>query len=319
MTAKNYTLPVYSIKLTTQNPLPKRLTFYPYFTENFKNLQYGNQLKEIALEAMKFWEDALTVKRPEKENQLVKRNCEAPNRYITRPLGFVCSDSYCQRKAKCGHVEVPDIYAAECSEKYYDNSYVRYSNGSGIPPASYVILMDGYKSRNCIGNRMAFAASCLMDPDTDRPILGYVNVCPGRMSVEYPENRYSLGIFIHEIGHALGFSSSTFAYMRFPNGTVRTPRDHWGVPKYRDVKGYLIPSDNTMINITREWESSAGNFTKTFYSFITPAVLAAARKHLKCPNLDGVDLENQNNVGPIGTHWEGKTYGVSVFTLHANV
>ncbi|KAH8872662.1 Leishmanolysin-like peptidase [Schistosoma japonicum] len=289
----NYTLPVYSIKVEKRNIVPKRLKFYPYFTENFKYLQYANQLQEISLKAMKFWEDALTVKRPEKENQLVKRNCEAPNQYVTRPLGFVCRDSYCQRKAKCGHVEVPEVYTAECSEQYYDRIHKRYSNGSGIPPASYVILMDGYKSRNCIGNRVAFAASCLMDPDTDRPILGYVNVCPGKMSVEYPNNRYSLGIFIHELGHALGFASSSFAYMRFPNGTVRTPRDHWGVPKYRDPKGYLIPSSG--------------------------GINEAAKKHLKCPTLNGVDLENMKNTGPIGTHWEGKTYGTEIMTGMINV
>ncbi|VDO86000.1 unnamed protein product [Schistosoma curassoni] len=80
-----------------------------------------------------------------------------------------------------------------------------------------------------------------MDLDTDRPILGYVNVCPGKLKIEYPENRYSLGIFTHEIAHALGFSSSSFAFMRFPNGTERTPRDHWHKPIHRDKQGYYIP------------------------------------------------------------------------------
>ncbi|VDP61807.1 unnamed protein product [Schistosoma curassoni] len=41
------------------------------------------------------------------------------------------------------------------------------------------------------------------------------------------------------------------------------------------------------------------------------SVLGAAKKHLKCARLDGVDLENQKHRGPISSHWEGKTYGTS--------
>ncbi|VDO75403.1 unnamed protein product [Schistosoma mattheei] len=133
------------------------------------------------------------------------------------------------------------IIHQECSEKYNGRLHRLYTNGSGIPSASYVLLFDGYQTRSCTGNVAAHAGSCLMDLDTDRPILGYVNICPGKLKIEYPENRYSLGIFTHEIAHALGFSSSSFAFMRFPNGTERTLRDHWHKPIHRDKQGHYIP------------------------------------------------------------------------------
>ncbi|RTG80914.1 uncharacterized protein DC041_0002472 [Schistosoma bovis] len=136
------------------------------------------------------------------------------------------------------------IIHQECSEKHNGRLHRLYSNGSGIPSAGYVVLFDGYQTRSCTGNVAAHAGSCLMDLDTDRPILGYVNVCPGKLKIEYPENRYSLGIFTHEIAHALG----------------------------------------------------------------------AAKKHMKCARLNGVDLENQKHRGPIGSHWEGKTYGNELMT-----
>ncbi|VDP15970.1 unnamed protein product [Schistosoma margrebowiei] len=267
---------------------------------------------------MQFWQEALTVKRPEKTNQLAQRYCESSNNYFTYPRDSVCTNSRCQIQAKCGHVDVPNEYSSECSEKHNGRLHRLYTNGSGIPSAGYVVLFDGYQTRSCNGSVAAHAGSCLMDLDTDRPILGYVNVCPGKLKIKYPQNRYSLGIFIHEIAHALGFSSSSFAFMRFSNGTERTPRDHWHKPIHRDKQGYYIPSDNTMIKIKREWESAEGMFTKEFYSFITPAVLGAAKKHLKCSSLDGVDIENQKHRGPIGSHWEGKTYGEKTTNVTAD-
>ncbi|KAH9582466.1 hypothetical protein MS3_00010873 [Schistosoma haematobium] len=307
-------LPIHPDKMDKRNMHPRRLTFYPYFTESFHRLQYSVKLLEFAHQAMQFWQEALTVKRPEKTNQLAQRYCESSNNYITYPKDSVCIESRCQIQAKCGHVDVPNEYSSECSEKYNGMLHRLYTNGSGIPSAGYVVLFDGYQTRSCTGNVAAHAGSCLMDLDTDRPILGYVNICPGKLKIEYPENRYSLGIFTHEIAHALGFSSSSFAFMRFPNGTERTLRDHWHKPIHRDKQGYYIPSDNTMIKITREWESAEGMFRKDFYSFVTPAILGAAKKHMKCARLNGVDLENQKHRGPIGSHWEGKTYGNELMT-----
>ncbi|CAH8603911.1 unnamed protein product [Schistosoma haematobium] len=312
-------LPIHSDKMNKRNMHPRRLTFYPYFTESFHRLQYSVKLLEFAHQAMQFWQEALTVKRPEKTNQLAQRYCEGSNNYITYPKDSVCIESRCQIQAKCGHVDVPNEYSSECSEKYNGRLHRLYTNGSGVPSAGYVLLFDGYQTRSCNGNVAAHAGSCLMDLDTDRPILGYVNICPGKLKIEYPENRYSLGIFTHEIAHALGFSSSSFAFMRFPNGTERTPRDHWHKPIHRDKQGYYIPSENTMIKITREWESAEGMFRKDFYSFVTPAILRAAKKHLKCARLDGVDLENQKHRGPISSHWEGKTYGTEIMTGRVEV
>lgn len=36
-----------------------------------------------------------------------------------------------------------------------------------------------------------------------------------------------------------------------------------------------------------------------------------ARKHFNCPNLDGVDIENEGGQGTVGTHFEKRVVGVS--------
>ncbi|VDP63181.1 unnamed protein product [Schistosoma mattheei] len=143
----------------------------------------------------------------------------------------------------------------ECYQEYYNRLHRTYNNGSGIPSAGYILLVDAINTRTCSGSTAAFASSCLMDEETDRPILGFVNVCPGKMGVDYPEDRNSLGIFLHEIGHALGFSSSSFPFMRFPNGTARTPRDDKRKPKYKDQYGNYVPSWYTVdYSKAMKWE-----------------------------------------------------------------
>ncbi|XP_018646421.1 unnamed protein product [Schistosoma mansoni] len=96
--------------------------------------------------------------------------------------------------------------------------------------------------------------------------------------------------------------------MRFPNGTARTPRDATHKPIYKDQHGRYLPSNDTIRKITRTWKSAAGWFRKDFYSFVTPKIKAAAKKHFRCANLNGADLENQHQTGEIGSHWEGRLY-----------
>ncbi|KAK4470983.1 hypothetical protein MN116_006486 [Schistosoma mekongi] len=307
--AENHTFAVHSVNTEKREVKPQRLKFYPHFTHNFYYLEDAYKLLKLAKEAIAFWEEVLTVKNPGSEKQLARRYCDKAHYYTAANNSIYCRDSYCQREVFCGPVKIPDEYLAECYEEYHKQLYRYYNNGSGIPFAGYVLLVDALSTPVCVGSTAAYASSCLLDTKTDRPILGYVNVCPGMMKATYPDDRNSRGIFIHEIGHALGFAVSNFAYMRYPDGKVRTPRDSQGKPKHKDQYGYYIPSNNTIMEIKRPWKTAAGQFQKNFYSIVTPKVKAAARKHFSCNDLEGADLENQYQGGAIGSHWEGRIYG----------
>ncbi|TNN18158.1 Leishmanolysin-like peptidase isoform 2 [Schistosoma japonicum] len=269
----NHTFAVHSVNTEKRNVKPQRLKFYPHYTNNFHVLQDSRKLMEFAKQAMLFWEETLTVKNPGSEKQLSKRYCDNNYYYIAPNNTIFCRGSRCKQRVMCGSVQIPDEYVSECFEEYYNRLYRSYNNGSGIPFAGYVLLIDALSTSTCSGSTAAYASSCLMNPNTDRPILGYVNVCPGKMKVVYPENRNSLGIFIHEIGHALGFSASAFAFMRDANGKPRTPRDSKGKPTHIDRFGTYIPSQTTIKKITRPWRSVEGRFTKDFHAFVTPKIL----------------------------------------------
>ncbi|CAH8585225.1 unnamed protein product [Schistosoma bovis] len=203
---------------------------------------------KFAQVAIKYWEEALTVKKPGSGKQLAKRYCESGYyRTVTANNSIVCYKSKCKRDVLCGGVKIPDQYVGECYQLKNNRLHRSYRNGSGIPSAGYILLVDAINTITCYGGAAAYASSCLMDEETDRPILGFINVCPGNMGVHYPEDRISIGVFLHEIGHALGFSSYNFPFMRFPNGTARTPRDETRKPKYKDKYGHYIPSGRKII------------------------------------------------------------------------
>ncbi|CAH8583072.1 unnamed protein product [Schistosoma rodhaini] len=313
ITNKDHTIPLHSDNVERRDTAPRSLKFYTHFTPNFYQLPDYHKVLKFAEYAIKFWEEALTVKKPGSQKQLAKRYCESGYYYQVHGNNSIyCRQSNCQRDVMCGRAKIPDEYVGECYQEHNHRLYRYYNNGSGIPSAGYVLLVDAINTKSCSGSTAAHASSCLMDEETDRPILGYVNVCPGKMKTEYPEDRNARGIFLHEIGHALGFSSSSFPFMRFPNGTARTPRDATHKPIYKDQHGRYLPSNNTIRKITRQWKSAAGWFRKDFYSFVTPKIKAAAKKHFRCANIDGADLENQHQTGAIGSHWEGRLYSAEI-------
>ncbi|VDQ04028.1 unnamed protein product [Trichobilharzia regenti] len=50
-------------------------------------------------------------------------------------------------------------------------------------------------------------------------------MCPNQLSGSTGEIRATISTFIHEMAHALGFSSTSYAFLRDENGNPRTPRD----------------------------------------------------------------------------------------------
>nr|CAH8853214.1 unnamed protein product [Trichobilharzia regenti] len=308
-TPLQHTIEVQQDNTVKRSAQPASLKFYITYLDGFNQLQESQRIKTLVEDATRFWERALTVKNPGTGKQLVKRYC-SDNIYYTvkENNSLYCVGSRCNRKATCGPLEVPDEYTAECFEQHHGTLYRYYHNGSGIPANGYVLIVDaGYRGA-CSGSTAAYAGPCHMDPVTDRPNVGYVNLCPGQMDLSYPGGKSLPGIIIHEIGHALGFLSNGFPFMRDSKGNPRTKRGPDNKPIYKDRNGNYLSSNNTVKMITRNWLSAAGKFTRTPGSFVTPKILAFARKYFACPNLDGVDLENYNVIGAVGSHWEARLF-----------
>ncbi|KAH9601596.1 Peptidase M8 [Trypanosoma melophagium] len=116
---------------------------------------------------------------------------------------------------------------------------------------------------------IAWAAHCELN-EAGRPIVGHINFVPSL--VQWYDSgwgyEYYVRIIIHELLHALGFTPT-----------------------------FIEP----MVNVSERRGKSVRLVT-------TPAVVSAARNHLNCATLDGVELEDEGGSGTAWTHWERREW-----------
>ncbi|XP_065883622.1 ciliated left-right organizer metallopeptidase-like [Dysidea avara] len=167
------------------------------------------------------------------------------------------------RTPPCGpHATVPD-------------EYVGSPVGSGVGvDADYVLFVTVAKDRDCRGSTLAYASCCYYDDTIYKPLAGYTNICPGSLK-KHPHSLFML--MLHEILHAIGFSSADFKLFLNENGL-----SYDATTRLR-VNGARVLAVNS------------------------PKVLSYAREYYSCPNLKGVLLENEGGSGSARSHWESRT------------
>ncbi|CAH8525673.1 unnamed protein product [Schistosoma turkestanicum] len=289
-----------------------KLKFIPIFSQSMERHPLYSRFKtDVVQVALGFWEKALSVRKPPNRKLLIERGCVEPVYYTDGKTGRRYCRSQCKPRAKCYDNLVPDQYASGCAIGSGSGS-IRdvYQDGPGFAPNEYVLFISSDNVKACLsGSTLAYAGPCEMHPTTDRPIMGAINFCPQKMDIQEPGRTMLIGTAIHELAHAMGFSRSNFALMRDLEGRPLTPRDpKSGRPKI-NREGSYDASENTIKRIVRPWVTAAGSYIKPFLSFVTPALLAEGRKHYNCPNLDGIDIENEGGEGTAGSHFEKRTVG----------
>ena len=176
--------------------------------------------------------------------------------------------------------------------------------GDGVV-ADFVLVVSSVQTASCTGSTLAYASTCQRD-QLDRPILGDVNFCPSRVSTDPAQMAEQKATAVHELLHALGFTSSSWALFRYEDGTPRTPRDANGrVPvstSYQCPDGTVadaqVPANNT---ITVGTERGV-----TVTRLVTPKVRSVVQDIFACDTLEGAELENQPTTSGscYGSHWE---------------
>eukprot|EP01124_Arcella_intermedia_P002639 TRINITY_DN11441_c0_g1_i1.p1 TRINITY_DN11441_c0_g1~~TRINITY_DN11441_c0_g1_i1.p1 ORF type:complete len:699 (-),score=100.41 TRINITY_DN11441_c0_g1_i1:18-2114(-) len=158
----------------------------------------------------------------------------------------------------------------------------------GVPESEYVLFVTTRPAPT--DTTLAYARYCQID-DLGRPIVGIVNFAPHSIDVSPEANVRQIGVIVHEITHALGFSFSQFqigfikwnwngnswVYSRVPTQQILKTDDYPGI-------------GHTVIRV------------------MTPAVRDAARRHFGCDSLDGAELEDGGGAGTAYSHWEQRVF-----------
>ena len=207
---------------------------------------------------------------------------------------------------------------------------------TGVTTDVLIFVLASQASSGCSGGgTLAYASHCEQDPDTDRPIIGYIMMCPQHHEVKTVRGRRDedLHTAIHEVLHILGWSDGLFPWFRDESNNPRTARCpnlqgplpvgvQWLQDKTYTDEAALCCASNTIGHPpffckSQRYSTSTGTVlvetgakpvlntvTDTHKLIRTPKVLELAREHFACSSLAGVELEDDGGAGSAGSHWE---------------
>ena len=200
----------------------------------------------------------------------------------------------------------------------------------------YILFITTDQTSSCDGpsngesGTLAYALSCQTD-QYGRPLIGRTNFCP--YAINLNDYQTQLTTALHEINHALGFSSNNFPDWIFDNKTAIESTKVAKSFKYLDKAGVEKTSDSylpssSIVNFFAErgmnkcnpsalanYNSNSQTITRwtlsdCVHKIVTPRVVLAARKHFNCETLNGAELENHLTTASslIGSHWEQRIF-----------
>lgn len=206
------------------------------------------------------------------------------------------------------------------------------ASGAGTASTDFGVFVTAVSTSVCTSGGgsdvLAYAITCQRDTN-DRPTWGRVNICPSSISLDPSQYRAQLYTLIHELTHALGFTSESFALMRDDAGLPRTPRNPYDttVPDDRFLMTYSCPLDGSVYadyfaspstvkffperGMQCAWSADAASVGVTTASFlpykdgktdlsdcvarfVTPSLTAASQSWMGCSSLGGTEIENDD-------------------------
>ncbi|KAL6755692.1 hypothetical protein V8C86DRAFT_2671508 [Haematococcus lacustris] len=141
--------------------------------------------------------------------------------------------------------------------------------------ADMVLYVTSIQDDQCNSGAAGWARPCLFDASTNRPVLGNANVCP--YALMGTDTDQLVAVLVHEVIHALGFTSSLYSL-------------------------YINPATNQELPINNVVKTATVD-GKQVTRIVTPTVAREAQAQFGCPSLDGAQLEDEGGEGSANSHW----------------
>ncbi|XP_075685054.1 ciliated left-right organizer metallopeptidase [Rhinoderma darwinii] len=158
-------------------------------------------------------------------------------------------------------------------------------DGVGVPNTDFMLYVRVAQTEKCAlqPSVMAYASYCQLD-HSGRPVAGVIVFCPKRLRDGVYQHGHIVQVCLHEILHALGFSSSLF--------------DHWIDCSF---SGHMCSSRSRVANTDERGQ----------LRIYTPNVMQRMGEHLGVGSV-GAPLENQEKA--TSSHWESRIMQGSILT-----
>ncbi|KYQ89712.1 hypothetical protein DLAC_09680 [Tieghemostelium lacteum] len=151
-------------------------------------------------------------------------------------------------------------------------------NNPGVADIDLVVLVTARPIQT--QGVLAFGFNC--QTFNGRTVTSQLNFNPKSVIMEATKYNFNFGVALHELSHVLGFNEGQFNTAGIIESYSKT-----------------ITSDGSSVNARR---------------IISPKVLAFAKAHFGCPQLTGVELEDQGGGGTADSHWEKRIFNNEYMT-----
>ncbi|XP_072271230.1 ciliated left-right organizer metallopeptidase [Pyxicephalus adspersus] len=256
-----------------------------------------SQLQTAIKEVTEIISSMLSVRRwegPLLLNRNMNRYCRSvwgdPSLPNYKRCGSQDSSYYGER---CLDVLIPEshLYGYEVWSMNGTEPILQIPDGTGVADTDFLLYVRVAQTKKCALQPVviAYASYCQLE-HTGRPIAGVIVFCPKRLREGVYQHHHIVQVSLHEILHALGFSSSLF--------------EKWidcSFSEYGDVCSSRSRVTNTDEN---------GQFR-----IYTPTVMQRMGEHLGVGST-GAPLENQEKSA--SSHWESRIMQGSIMTASIN-
>lgn len=222
---------------------------------DINKLENPNIVKDILNEAQEYFRKTLKVRKTTSKI-LLQRSCSDKSFFMKSADGKnpgnvrFCHEACNTSRMLCGPIEIPEHDLDQCricdqnGQNCQNDTRSGFTAGEGHNDTDFILYVTAVADGNCNSTTtLAYGSACQQESALDRPVVGFINICPEKVTADELRTSYSevLATIKHEIFHALGFAPSLYAFYRNQNGDPRTPRSSNGLPrKYdRDLKHYI--------------------------------------------------------------------------------
>lgn len=162
---------------------------------------------------------------PVQGNLVIPPMCDAV--FTSGPNVGKCQYPLPQNPYECGeqaNISEEYIGVREVCTSFDGPCSLQGPNNTGIPNADFLLFVSASSTSDCAGGTLAYASACMLDVnDNNRPVAGYINVCPSSLTHFHGQSTLIYNLILHEIIHAIGFSSSLFNWFIDEDGNSYNP------------------------------------------------------------------------------------------------
>lgn len=216
---------------------------------DISKLEDPNIIKDILRKARAYFSETLNVRKT-LSKILLQRRCLNKKFILRNKDGTGPGDiRFCVKACNitrllCGPIEIPEHDLDQCrvcdenGQNCRNDTSQGFTAGEGHENADYILYVTAVSNGSCNNSKtLAYAAACQQESALDRPVVGFINICPEKVTASELRTSYNevLATLKHEIFHALGFSPSLYAFFRSKTGDPLTPRLGNGLPSYNSI------------------------------------------------------------------------------------